>query len=128
MFFKKKNNFQIDTLIDAGMKISGSTEVSGGLRLDGKIYGDLRFTSDKIGAIVIGEDGILKGDLEVTIAIIAGKVLGNILCTELLEIESTAIIEGDLSYNVLEIHAGAQINGRLIKLTKTQINQANKKG
>lgn len=61
------------------------------------------------------------------IAIIAGKVLGNIVCTEFLEIESTGIIEGDLSYNIIEIHAGAEIKGQLIKLTKAQTNQVNKK-
>ncbi len=39
MFRKKKNNFNIDTLIDSGMKINGLTEVSGGMRLDGKFMG-----------------------------------------------------------------------------------------
>ena len=108
------------------MKINGLTEVSGGLRLDGKIYGDLNFKEDKPGAIVIGESGLLKGNLAVPTAVIAGKVLGNIIASEYLEIESTGIVEGDISYNLIEIHAGAIVKGIMIKLGKTQADKANK--
>ena len=126
MFKKKKNNFQIDTLIDSGMKINGLTEVSGGLRLDGKIYGDLNFKEEKPGAIVIGENGLIEGNIAVPTAVIAGKVLGNIIVSEYLEIESTGIVEGDISYNLIEIHAGAIVKGIMIKLGKTQADKANK--
>ena len=126
MFKKKKNNFQIDTLIDSGMKINGLTEVSGGLRLDGKIYGDLNFKEEKPGAIVIGQNGLIEGNIAVPTAVIAGKVLGNIITSEYLEIESTGIVEGDISYNLIEIHAGAIVKGIMIKLGKTQADKANK--
>ena len=126
MFKKKKNNFQIDTLIDSGMKINGLTEVSGGLRLDGKIYGDLNFKEEKPGAIVIGQNGLIEGNIAVPTAVIAGKVLGNIIVSEYLEIESTGIVEGDISYNLIEIHAGAIVKGIMIKLGKTQADKANK--
>jgi cytoskeletal protein CcmA (bactofilin family) len=37
MFFKKKNKFDIDTLINEDFVIKGDTTYVGGIRLDGKI-------------------------------------------------------------------------------------------
>lgn len=123
MFKKKKTNFQIDTLIDKNMTINGGIKVKGGLRLDGKIYGDLTFSDQNNGSIIIGEDGLVQGNLCANIAIIAGKIEGKIKCTDFLEIDATAIIDGDIDYNIIEIHSGAQIKGRLNKISNTVIGK-----
>ena len=50
MLFKKKKKLgAIDTLIDKDIVIRGNTSYSGGLRLDGKINGDLTVVEDSGG-------------------------------------------------------------------------------
>ena len=47
MKFKRKKKFHLDTLIDENMIIRGNTTITGGVRLDGKIYGNLMVIDDE---------------------------------------------------------------------------------
>ena len=76
MLFKKKK-FRIDTLIDKDMVIRGNTSVSGGIRLDGKIYGNLTIDGEH-GSLVMGHGSLIKGNIQVASAVIGGKVTGNL--------------------------------------------------
>ena len=121
MFFKKKK-FHIDTLIDKDMTIRGSTTVTGGIRLDGKIYGNLTIDGEH-GSLVMGQDSVVKGNIAVASAMIGGKVTGNITSYEYIEVHGDAVIEGDIDYNILEINAGARIRGKLNQLSKIEIKK-----
>ena len=128
MIFKKKKKLgSIDTLIDKDNIIKGNYSYSGGIRLDGKIYGDLTVAEDSGGTLIMGEYSKIKGSVTVETAIIAGEVVGNVTCYDYLELQPSSIIKGNIEYNQIEIHAGAKINGELKQITKAQVNKVQKK-
>ena len=125
MLFKKNKKFHIDTLIDKQMVIKGNTVVSGGVRLDGKIYGHLTINGDD-GSLIMGQGSLVSGNIFVASAIIGGKVNGDITSTEYLEFHEGAEINGNIKYRILEVHHGSILNGSLKRLTKTELNKIKK--
>ena len=128
MIFKKKKKLgAINTLIDRDNVIRGNYSYSGGLRLDGKIYGDLKVEEDSGGTLIMGEYRKIKGSVMVETAIIAGEIIGNVTCYDYLELQPSSIIKGNIEYNSIEIHAGAKVNGELKQITKAQLTKSQKK-
>ena len=126
MFFKKKNKFDIDTLINEDFVIKGDTTYVGGIRLDGKIIGDVNVLGGNNGTLIMGEGSEVKGNIIVHNAIIGGKVTGNIRALNYIEIPPQADIRGDIEYKVLEVHAGAKILGELKMMSSSAIKQYTK--
>lgn len=81
----------------------------GTLRVDAYIAGLVR--SDR-GKFVLGEAGIIDGDLFVREAVINGTVRGDIHGTERVELGSSARVIGDIETAQLFIHPGATFQGR----------------
>ena len=127
MFKKKKKLGAIDTLIDKDFVMKGNTSFSGGLRLDGKLYGDLTFIEESGGTLIMGEHSKIKGRVTVETAIVAGEIIGDIKCYDYLELQPSSVIKGNIEYNSIEIHAGAKVNGDLRQTTKAQMNKVQKK-
>jgi len=124
MIFGRRKKIHIDTLIDKDMIIRGDTNVSGGVRLDGKIYGNFKVSNiDNSGMIVMGSESLVKGNILSNHIIIDGKVIGNIKSSEYIEINSNAEIQGDIEYNNIEIHAGAKVIGSLKKMNQKEIGK-----
>ena len=123
MLFKKKNKFNIDTLINEDFVIKGDTTYIGGIRLDGKIFGNVNVLGGNNGTLIMGEGSEVKGDIIVHNAIIGGKVTGNIRALDYIEIHPKADISGDIEYKVLEVHAGAKIQGVLKMMSASAIKQ-----
>lgn len=123
MLFKKKNKFNIDTLINEDFVIKGDTTYVGGIRLDGKIFGNVNVLGGNNGTLIMGEGSEVKGDIIVHNAIIGGKVTGNIRALDYIEIHPKADISGDIEYKVLEVHAGAKIQGVLKMMSASAIKQ-----
>ena len=101
----------IDTLVGARTELKGDIVFTGGLRVDGKIRGNITATGEENSTLVLSENGMITGDVTVPHIIINGKVHGNVHATGRIEIQSKAEITGDLVYKVLEIAAGAVITG-----------------
>jgi cytoskeletal protein CcmA (bactofilin family) len=116
MFFKKKNKFNIDTLINEDFVIKGDTTYVGGI-------GNVNVIGGNNGTLIMGEGSEVRGDIIVHNAIIAGKVLGNIRALNYIEIHPQADIKGDIEYKVLEVHAGAKILGALKMMSSANIKQ-----
>ena len=123
MLFKKKNKFNIDTLINEDFVIKGDTTYVGGIRLDGKIIGNVNVLGGDNGTLIMGEGSEVRGDIIVHNAIIGGKVTGNIRALNYIEIHPKADISGDIEYKVLEVHAGAKIQGVLKMMSTSDIKQ-----
>ncbi len=126
MFFKKKNKFNIDTLINEDFVIKGDTTYIGGIRLDGKIIGNVNVLGGNNGTLIMGEGSEVRGNIIVHNAIIGGKVTGNIRALNYIEIHPQADIKGDIEYKVLEVHAGAKILGELKMMSSSAIKQYTK--
>ena len=63
------------------------------------------------GKLVVGESGYVKGNVVCQNANIIGKVEGNISVKELLSLNGTANVKGDIVINRLSIEPGATFSG-----------------
>ena len=108
----------IDTLIGVSTEMKGDIAFSGGLRIDGKLKGNITARADDNSTLVLSENAVVTGDVSVPHMIVNGKIKGNVRSAERLELQPKAEISGDVTYKVLEIAAGAQLNG-----TMTRINE-----
>jgi len=108
----------IDTLIGVTTDLKGDISFSGGLRIDGKVKGNITARSDDNSTLVLSENAIVTGDVSVPHMIVNGKIKGNVRSAERLELQPKAEINGDITYKVLEIAAGAQLNGNMNRVNE----------
>ena len=113
MIKKKRKFVAITTLIDKDIVISGDTTYTGGIRVDGKIKGNLKVHGDEGSLLIMGYGSKITGDVEVEKAIINGEINGNVQCHDYLELNTNAIVNGSIEYGIIEIHEGSKINGNL---------------
>ena len=113
MMKKKRKFVAITTLIDKDIVISGDTTYTGGIRVDGKIKGNLKVHGDEGSLLIMGYGSTITGDVEVEKAIINGEINGNVKCNDYLELNTNAIVNGSIEYDIIEIHEGSKINGNL---------------
>lgn len=100
------------SFIGSEVTIQGNVGGTGNLHIDGKIEGDLTATS-----IILGSDAVVRGNIFADTAQIAGSVEGTVAAKTLV-IEATARINGDLSYDSVSVASGAQVEGRVKRLTR----------
>lgn len=93
--------------ISKGTTIKGCVSAAGDFRLDGRLEGDITLN----GKLVVGESGFVKGNVVCQNANIIGVVEGNISVKELLSLNSTAKVKGDILINRLSIEPGATFSG-----------------
>ena len=111
---KRRNNVVIQTLIGEGTRVKGDVRFDGGCHVDGIVHGDISADRDPEAYLSISEDGLVEGNVRVPRIALNGKVQGDVFASDVVELGATAKVVGNVHYNVLEIAAGAEINGRLI--------------
>lgn len=102
------NDQQISTIIGEGYIFTGELQGSSVIRIEGKVIGNVNVDS----GVILGENGIIEGNIISKSVIIYGTVTGNIKTTQL-EIKKTGHIDGDITADTLEIELGAKYNGKL---------------
>jgi len=105
----------IDTLIGVKTEMKGDIVFSGGLRIDGKIKGNITADGDGSSTLVLSEHAEVAGNVQVPHMILNGKIKGNVHCAERIELQPEAEIVGDLHYRIIEMALGATINGNLLR-------------
>jgi cytoskeletal protein CcmA (bactofilin family) len=105
----------IDTLIGAKTDLKGDIAFSGGLRIDGKIRGNITARGDANSTLVLSENAEVIGHVTVPHIISNGAIKGNVRAAERIELQPKAEIAGDVFYKVIEMALGAVINGNLVR-------------
>lgn len=109
-----KTPSRIDSLVGAGTKVEGNLAFTGGLRVDGEICGNVTATGDQSSTLVISEQARIEGEITVSHVVVNGTVIGPLHSSGFLELQSKARVTGDVEYNMIEMHLGAVVQGRLI--------------
>ena len=112
MFGRSSKN-TIDSLIGVSTSIEGDVHFKGGLRIDGKVKGNVIADASQPSLLVISEDAKVEGEVRVANLIINGEIFGPVFSSELLELQPKARITGDVNYKALEMHGGALVDGKL---------------
>lgn len=109
---KPHNN--IECLIGAGTTVEGSIIFAGGLRVDGRVRGDVIAADGKPGTLVLSEQAQIEGEIRVSHVVVNGTVIGAVHAAEYVELQPKANVTGDVHYKTLEIQLGAVVQGRLV--------------
>jgi len=103
----------VDALIGNQVVIRGDVEFSGGLYVEGRIHGKVIAQEGASGAtLTLAEHGVIEGEIRAHVVVISGRLDGDVHATEKVELSPSARVNGN--YQVVEMNAGAQLNGRLI--------------
>ncbi len=122
---------EIGSLIGAGTTVTGDVLFTGGLRIDGVVKGAVRCVDgEKGGMLVVSEHGTVEGEVRTAHLVVAGRIVGPVYASELVELQPKARVTGDVHYRALEMHHGAVVEGTLAHCAapefKTEPNPASK--
>lgn len=111
--FSKKDKVALDlqaisTLISEGCVINGNMTAPAVARVDGQVNGDVQVAE----GLILGEQGLITGNVVTKEMVVYGTVQGNI-AVESLEIKGTGKITGDIATATLLVEAGGVYNGHL---------------
>ena len=112
--FQKKDKVTLDlqaisTLVSEGAVIEGSLRAPAYTRIDGTIKGEV-FIEE---GLILGEKGIVNGNIHTKDMVVYGTINGNIN-VQSLEIRNTGKINGDIITQTLAVESGAVYNGNLL--------------
>lgn len=105
---------RIDSLIGAGTTVEGNISFSGGLRVDGRIRGNVATADDQPSTLVLSEKAQIEGEIRVSHAVVNGTVIGPVHGAQYVELQPKSNVTGDVHYRTLEIQLGAVVQGRLV--------------
>lgn len=97
-----------NNLIGNGTTIKGEIIATGDIRVDGTIIGTMKST----GKVVIGQQGVVEGEIVCNSADISGRVKGSVRVEELTSLKSTSRLEVELYTKQLFIEVGAIFTGK----------------
>jgi cytoskeletal protein CcmA (bactofilin family) len=86
-----------------GTEITGEIKSAGDIRIDGKLKGNINIK----GRLVIGNSGVVEGEINCANCDVSGKISGKVNVTDLFSLKSTAIVEGEVTTKKLAIEPGA---------------------
>jgi|GEM_PF-262871 len=94
------------SIIGPGMRVVGDCWAEGTIRIEGELQGTIHAAK----AVVVGKDGVVRGDLSTQDAVISGRVDGSITAASRLEIQSTAQVDGSIRTPRMQLEEGAVVN------------------
>lgn len=97
------------SIIGPGMKIVGDCSSDGTIRVEGKVEGSVKAGK----SVVVGKDGIVKGDISTQDAIVAGTVDGSVTAESRVELQATCRVQGDIRSRRVKLDEGGQVDGQL---------------
>jgi cytoskeletal protein CcmA (bactofilin family) len=106
---------RIDMLIGASAKVHGDVEFTGGLHVDGHVFGAVRAYGEGESSVSVGEGGIVEQGVVATHVVVNGIVRGDVQATGKVALGPGARVLGNVQYGTIESAAGAEIAGRLVQ-------------
>jgi cytoskeletal protein CcmA (bactofilin family) len=117
MFSRDPKQPRIDTLVGKAARVHGDVEFEGGLHLDGSIAGNIRSDQAPTATLSVSETGSIEGNVDVPNVMLNGIVRGDIHARQRVVLGATARVEGNVYYGVIEMTLGAQIMGKLMRIS-----------
>ncbi|MFO8001879.1 MAG: polymer-forming cytoskeletal protein [Marinilabilia sp.] len=105
--YEQQPENKLPNMIGQGTRIVGDIETNGDIRIDGNIEGNV----NSKGKVVIGSNGLVKGEVICSNADVAGTLEGKLNVSELLSLKTSSKVNGDLKTGKLNIEPGAIFTG-----------------
>jgi len=97
------------SIIGPGMQVVGDCDTDGTLRVEGTVEGKVRAGK----AVVVGRDGVVKGDIITQDAVIGGRVTGKIIAESRLELQETCLVDGEIRARRIKLDEGGRVTGNM---------------
>lgn len=99
----------LNGFVDAGCTIRGELEFASSFRLDGRVEGTIRSKSE----LVVGDGGVVDGEVEVARCLVGGEVRGVLRASDQVVLNSTARVWADIHTPTLVMEEGAFLEGKV---------------
>ena len=99
-------------VLNSDVELKGTLKFSGEMTFDGKLDGDI----NSEGALNLGDNAVVKGNIAASTVVVRGKINGNIQAKDKIDIKSRAELFGDVRSSKLAIEEGVTFVG------KTEVN------
>jgi cytoskeletal protein CcmA (bactofilin family) len=96
--------------IGKSVVIKGELTGSEDLYVDGQVEGTI---SLKNNSLTVGPHGQVKASVEAKGLIVQGKLEGNILASDRVDLRKSAVVTGDISTQRISIEEGAYLKGKI---------------
>jgi cytoskeletal protein CcmA (bactofilin family) len=112
---KQPGRTGLTAFIDEGSEIEGRYTFNGTVMLNGRFKGEISSTD----TLVIGDKGVINGDVRAGRVLVSGEVVGTISGTERVELKRTARVFGDVEAPIVVVEEGVLFEGhcRMTKVT-----------
>jgi cytoskeletal protein CcmA (bactofilin family) len=97
------------SLLNANLTVIGDIESDGTIRIDGRLEGSVK----RAAIVVLGNGASIKGNITAREVLVGGTVEGNIDAADRIELQTSAIVTGDIEAGAILIREGGIIRGRL---------------
>lgn len=114
---------KVGTLIGTGAIFDGNLSAPESVRVDGTLNGNCDCKSQ----LIVGVEGVIKGDINAQNVLISGKVEGDIIANGKIELLSTGKISGNITAKSLVIDEDACFDGRCSMTTTNSTGFGNTK-
>ena len=102
------NNNDSKNVLNSDVELKGTLRFSGELTFDGKLDGDI----SSEGSLNLGDNAVVKGNINVNSVVVRGKVNGNITAREKIDIKSKTELFGDIRAPRLVMEEGVTFVGQ----------------
>lgn len=107
---------ELNGFLDAGSHLQGDLHFEDTFRVDGKISG----TVSSKGDLVVGESGLIEGEIRVGRVYVSGTVKGEIEASRRVEISALGKVYGEIRTTSLVIEDGAHFEGQCSMTLKAE--------
>jgi cytoskeletal protein CcmA (bactofilin family) len=102
------NNSNSKNVLNTDVEIKGTLKFSGELTFDGKLEGDIASE----GTLMLGDNAVVKGTIDVGCVIVRGKITGNVIAKDKIDIKAKTELFGDIRAAKLVIEEGVTFVGK----------------
>ena len=102
------SNNDSKNVLNSDVELKGTLKFSGELVFDGKLDGDIN--SD--GTLSLGDNAVVKGNITVNSVVLRGKINGNVVARERIDIKTKTELFGDIRAPKLSMEEGVTFVGQ----------------
>lgn len=104
----------IGSVLGTATRVEGTLYLDETVRIDGRIDGNLEQSDGDGRWIIIGTKAEIHGDIRAQNISVAGRVIGNIVASESIELLDGCEVRGNIIHQSITIEPGASLHGQLI--------------
>ena len=97
----------VSAFVGEGAEFKGVISYKGTVRIDGQLEGEIHTD----GVLIVGKSAVIDAKVEAGTIFCRGKILGNIVAREKIQLMAPAVLNGSVRTPSLSIEAGVLFNG-----------------